>query len=327
MKSLKYYLRLSLILFGFFFSLSSCRDIDEFIQNEKSNIIITDRNKVLNSFNELKANSAIFEFSNDKGFTYYFNDGSFISFKPNSFVLNGNQLGSKTLKVVVERVLNKKEMLENSVGTNSGDEVLISAGMFNVRAFYENKALELANGMDYQIRLVYEKPFSSSMELFYGEEKSSGLNWVEADGNPNVQNNVSKVRWEDSSRVYIGIECFPKRLNWVNFDYFAKFTTIERAEPCIQPIFPNRGDSIILQVFCVFKSLNSVITPCCSGSGIEVCFGPLPVGEEVRYIVIGKGKHDYYLGSDEKTIISNDKFVINTEVKSLQEIKEFLSKL
>lgn len=62
-------------------------------------------------------------------------------------------------------------MLENSVGTNSGDEVLISAGMFNVRAFYENKTLELANGMDYQIRLVYENHLHLQWNYFM-ERKS-----------------------------------------------------------------------------------------------------------------------------------------------------------
>lgn len=310
-----------------FFTISSCNDIDEFIQKESNNILITDRDKVLTSFVELKTNKVSFEFYNHHGTTFHYADGSFISFKPNSFVSNGNPVGEKVIKVVVERALNKREMIENSVGTNSGNEVLISAGMFNVKAYIENKPVELAKGIDYQIRLVYEKPISPTMELFYGEETNSGVNWVEADGNPNVQNNVFKVRWEDSSRAFIGIECFPKRLNWINCDYFAQFQSLEKTKPCINPIFPKRGDSISVQVFCVFKSLNTVISSCCNGNGEEICFGPLPVGEEVKYIVLGKGKQDYYLGFDEKKIIANDKFQINLEVKTLQEVKEFLSKL
>jgi len=327
MKKLKLLLGTFLLFLILFFSISSCSDIDEFIQRESNNVLITDRDKILNSFGELKVHKASFEFYNHHGTTFYFSDGSFISFKANSFVLNGIPAGEKIIKVVVERALNKREMIENSVGTNSANEVLISAGMFNVKAFIESKPVELAKGMDYQIRLVYEKPISPTMELFYGEETISGINWVEADGNPNVQNNVFKVRWEDSSRAYLGIECFPKRLNWINCDYFAKFQSLEKTKPCINPIFPMRGDSITIQTFCVFKSSNAVISPCCNGNGEEICFGPLPVGEEVIYIVLGKGKQDYYLGFVEKKIITNDKFQINLEVKTLQEVKEFLSKL
>lgn len=57
-------------------------------------------------------------------------------------------------------------MIENSVGTNSGNEVLISAGMFNVKAYIENKPVELAKGMDYQIRLVYENQFHQPWNYF-----------------------------------------------------------------------------------------------------------------------------------------------------------------
>jgi hypothetical protein len=54
MKNLKLLLGNVLLFLILYFSISSCRDIDEFIQSESNNILITERDKILNSFGELK---------------------------------------------------------------------------------------------------------------------------------------------------------------------------------------------------------------------------------------------------------------------------------
>ena len=311
-----------IVLSGFW----SCQDINDFIIT--SNKIDINYPNTITKLKDLNTTSTTFEFDASIGNVFTFSDNSRLTFEPNSFVLNGSLIGSKIVKVVVKKILHKNEMLANGVSTNSDDKILESAGMFYVQAFYGDKELELAPGSKYKIQIPTNKTTSSKMELFYGKETDFGLNWVEADNDPNVQNNVFWSEWKvNNGQGYaVGIECFPERLHWVNCDYFIENPASNSSKPCLEADIAPNGDVIDITAYCVFKNLNIVLSPCCNMDK-AICFQPLPIGEEVVYILIGKGKTNYYIGHMDKKTEKDEITKIKCEVTSLDDIKIFLSKL
>ncbi|MBK6545041.1 MAG: hypothetical protein IPO78_00890 [Saprospiraceae bacterium] len=319
----------SVFILHFMLLFQACSDVDTFTPYNDETTFQFDRNQAISDFKDLKSTHTVFSFYAGYGHIHNFPDDSQIEFYPNSFTLNGNPIGNKLITIEIDFILNKKEMVENLVGTNSGNQILVSGGMVNVLAHCNGMPLELAPTSEYSLRIATKNQIPDEMEMFYGEETETGINWIESDNDPNTQNNVNQSEWvrDSNSRFTIGMECFPKKLGWVNCDYFTKDNTQEKTNPCLIATTPPNGDSINLTAVCVFKNLNVMLNPCCTTDKDKICFGPLPINEAVYYIIIGKGKQNYYLGYVEKTILKDDVVSINLEVKTLQEIKDFLSTL
>ena len=279
---------------------------------------------------DLKNSHFTFQIDADTGGEFYLPDVSKLTFYPGSFLQNGARITNKKVTVELDYVRSKKEMVENLLGTSSNGKIIETGGMVNVQVYCDGKPVSLDPAKCYQLNMVVAGGnIPNEMDMFYGEETDAGINWVEADGDPSVQNNITVTEWarDSVSRFVIGMECFPKKFGWVNCDFFCKSNNKALTNPCLIGIGPTNGDSIFVQGFAVFKNLNVIINPCCSTNPEEMCFGPLPVDAEVYYILIGKGKLGYYLGYVEKKVIVDDKVVIHMELKTLQEIKDFLATL
>ncbi len=316
------------LLLSLIFILVSCNDIDTF--NPLSNTINIENNDAISLLVDLQSELYNFEFNAAVGNTCTFPDGSQVIFAANSFLYNGQSVGSKTIKVQIRKILKKKDMTKNNTGTNSDNEILESAGMFYTEAFFENKLLELAPGVKYTIKIPANiSNLPKTLEMFYGEETKYGINWKEADNDPNTQNNVFSTEWklkDTITRLFTGIQCFPERLKWVNCDYFVKFEGKQRSNPCILPIIQPAGDQITLAAFCVFKNYNIVISPCCSKENL-ICFNQLPNDEDVIYVFIGKGKKNFYLGHLEKKTSKDETSQVQCEIVTLEELNQYLNSL
>lgn len=310
--------------------LVSCENEDSFIpDNEpaKFNYSRTDSKLALET---IKPDAYRFEIYSDWGGQCWFPDESVLEFQGGSFLLNGSRVTGKNVQIVVEWVRNKSQMVSNLASTSSGNQIIETGGMANVRAFCDGKEVTIDPSKGYTLKLsVPSGNIDPSMELFYGEETERGINWVEADGDPKTQNNVFLSEWsrDSAGRNIIGMECFPKKLGWVNCDFFSKLNGKPLTNPCLIPHGPANGDSVVLESFAVFKNFQIVIQPCCPSADKEICFGPLPIGEPVYYIIIGKGNKGYYLGYVEKDVIADDHVVIDLKIVTLQEIKDFLATL
>ncbi len=326
--------RLNLLFFFFLLAgslfLTSCENEDNFIPYEKSQSFNYSRTKAITALKDLPSEPFRFEIFSDWGGPFFFPDESVIEFKAGSFLLNGVPVSNKFVQVEVTLVRNKSQVVGNLLSTSSGDKLIESGGMVNVRAFCDGKELTLDPDKGYTLKLsVPGGNFNPAMELFYGEETDTGINWSEADNDPKTQNNIFLSEWtrDSSGRQVIGMECFPKKFGWVNCDFFSKLNDKPLTNPCFIPHGPSNGDTVDLQAFAVFKNYLMIIQPCCVENKDEICFGPLPIGEPVYYLIIGKGKQDYYLGYVEKNVESDEKVVINLSVKTLQEVKDFLANL
>ncbi|MBK7233028.1 MAG: hypothetical protein IPH93_12400 [Saprospiraceae bacterium] len=331
MKSIN--MKLRLLAMSFMMFLFSCTDIDQFIDRIEPSLITVDRNVLWPAWEKTLGTKDTIQFMAWSGITHAFEDHSRIIFEPKSFYLDGQPLPNKVVTLVIIRAYKKNQMVRNLISTNSEKAVLESAGMMHVEAFCDGKPLTLAPGKNYTIQIPVKDAslVNPNMEMFYGEETRFGINWVEADQNPSIADNVFVTEWQirDSSGggFVVGIECFPERLNWVNCDYFLKFENRDKTEPCIEIEASGANDKITVSTFCVFHDLNVVIAPCCEASNAKVCFSSLPIGEKVTYIVLGKGKTDYYLGHFSSEIYKDEVVKIDIKSISLDDLKYFLSKL
>ncbi|HMS28539.1 MAG TPA: hypothetical protein PKD32_01690 [Saprospiraceae bacterium] len=282
-----------------------------------------------NTFDDLKTEEYTFEFDPHLYFEYTFPDFSRLTFDPSIFQLDISPSECSTVKAVVRRALVKKDMVANGVGTNSNNEILESSGMFYLEIFCNGKSVNLKPGAKYQIQIpVDQSNINPEVDLFYGEETRTGINWVEADKNPNNRLNVFFSEWEvDSFGLKTGITCFPERLKWVNCDYFLKFDSIDLTEACLIVSTNPGNDTITFNAYCVFKDYNAVLRPCCVKNSEKICFSALPIGQNVIYILVGKGKVDYYLGYVEKKVEKDEMTQIHCQKKTLQEVKDFISML
>jgi len=308
-------------------------DVDDFIPRNIPNSISIDRKVLWPEWEKTMGTKDTVQFMAWSGITHAFKDKSRIIFEPKSFYLDGQALPNKLITLVIIRAYKKDQMVRNLISTNSENSVLESAGMMHVAAFCDGKPLTLAPGKNYTIQIPVKDAslVNPNMEMFYGEETKYGINWVEADQNPSIADNVFVTEWEvrDSSGggAVVGIECFPERLSWVNCDYFLKFENMDKTEPCLEIEVTGSNDKIVLNPFIVFHDLNVVIAPCCQSSNNKVCFNAIPIGENVTYVVMGKGISDYYLGYVQSEVHKNDVVKVKLEKISLDDLKYFISKL
>ncbi|MBK9107235.1 MAG: hypothetical protein IPM92_02340 [Saprospiraceae bacterium] len=330
MKTSKFNFYFGLFVLTSLFGLTSCEDVDTFEPYDKPATFNFSRPESKLALQDLKDKSLSFQVYSNFGGTFIFPDSSMITFYPQSFLLNGVPVTNKIIEIEIDLVRRKSDMVEQLLATSSGNKIIESGGMVNVRAFCDGKELTVDPQIGYNLKIaVPNGNIPVEMELFYGEETVNGINWVEADGDPSVQNNVFQSEWtlDSTGRFVIGMECFPKKFGWVNCDYFSKFNNVPLTQPCLIVNGPANGDSVFLHAIAVFKKEMIIIQPCCNQQVDEICFGPLPIGEPVYYIVIGKGNKGYYLGYVEKNIETDDKVVIRIDLKTLQEIKDFLANL
>ena len=325
-------LKFNLIALSFLFSVFACEDKISFIPDAPNANQIFGPN-FRDKFESLNNVIYTFEFDPKTGGKYEFPDDSRVDFFPNTLRVPGDSVACSCPKVraVVTFIRKQKDMVAAQIGTNAeNDRILVSGGMVDVRIYCENVELELIPGSKYSLRLSMElKDFKEEYEMFYGDEKDFGTVWVESDKDPSIQDNVIFSEWETRSNSDVtGILCFPEKLRKVNCDYFVKMDPALMTKPCVKPIVASTGDTILFFTYCVFKNLNAVIAPCCNNGSIdEICFPPIPIGEDVVYIAIGKGINDYYLGHVRKNIEPNELVRIQASKVSEAELKAFISTL
>lgn len=325
--------KFNLIALSFLFSVFACEDQINFIADPPNPNQFFGPN-FRDKFESLNNDIHTFEFDPKTGGGYKFPDDSRIYFSPNTLRVPGDTVPCTCPKVIakVTFIRKQKDMVAAQIGTNAEDErILVSGGMADVRVYCEGVELELIPGSKYELGFsMNHKDFKDEYEMFYGEEKSYGTVWIEADRDPSIQNNVVLSEWRSptTGANVQGIACFPEKLRKVNCDYFVKMDPALMTKPCVKPIVTVSGDTIQFVTYCVFKNLNIVITPCCkNGSTDEICFAPIPIGEDVVYIVIGKGVNDYYLGHVRKNIEPNELVKIQADKISEADLKTFISTL
>jgi len=326
MKTYSNYLLVFLLI-----SLLSCKNIDDF-EPFKSNSMAYSSQVVSGHLDPINNTSYQFEIDPAIDSKLIFPDGSLIIFYANTLTDGSGHLACSKVKVKVNLIRTKSEMIVNGISTNAiQDRILISGGMVNIIATCNGKELKLVDGKKCNLKLKLDsKKWNPNFEMFYGERAANNdIYWSEADNNPNQVGNVNKSEWDiDSNRSVFGIECFPEKLGWVNCDYFLKLSGADLAKVCIEIVTIPANDQIFIMPICVLDDLNIASFPCCiDAEQKQVCFNNLPKGKKAKYVVVGKGNSDFYFGILESSIVDTKIHEVRLEKKSIDEIKELLAKL
>lgn len=217
--------------------------------------------------------------------------GTRFEIRANSFQFaDGSAILDTTISIEVREILTKGDMVKNQTPTITNGRLLNSAGAFHVRATQNGEELIIAPDLSIKIQIPNANPIDE-MELFYGEEvEGLGVNWIEADNNPDEWANVQISEWETADgNLGFGYEMNVTQLNWINCDAYVNVAT-SLMETCIE--LPEIYTNTNTIVYIVFSDLNGIMPMIGNPSSKRFCQGNLPEGNEVTYIVVSHQGND-----------------------------------
>ncbi|HEV8515316.1 MAG TPA: hypothetical protein VGQ59_18665, partial [Cyclobacteriaceae bacterium] len=236
--------------------------------------------------------------------------GTVITFPGNSLVdKNGNPVTGE-VKVNVEEVYNKADMITHDVQTSSDGKLLESGGMVQVQVTTkDSSAVFLKPGSAYEIQYPAEKK-KEDMQLF--TSNSSGQNWEpesikDSTFNENKQS-LDKYIFRNS------------KMGWTNVDRFIGLNESHKSN--LKVGLTGTPDA---SVCLVFKKFNSVLN--ITNKKSEFMFYNIPTGEEVTLVAFAKSGDHVLYASKNITVSKNQNEHLTLETLSAaefqQRIKEF----
>lgn len=282
MKQLKwlFYTGLLLVFIG------CAKNIDVFIPYETTAPVTGDINTFFNivetdAYETPWENSTSDILVTPKGTRFWIEANSFQS--PDGTPITG------TVMVRIKEIFTKGDMIKNQTPTIANGRLLNSAGEFHISVTQDGQELSLLPDMSIKIQIPHANPIQE-MELFYGEEvESIGINWIEADENPETWENVQISEWSDSLGFGFGYEMDVTQLSWINCDAFVN-TPAGLTETCIE--LPDIYTNTNTVVYLVFSSINGIMPLIGRPETKQFCQSNLPEGDEVTYIVVSHQGND-----------------------------------
>lgn len=212
--------------------------------------------------------------------------GCTINFGANSFVtMSGTPVTTGNIEIQLREVTTKKDMVLSQTPTISDNELIVSQGVYFLKALQNGFELRIENfSTGNQFGNIVEMP-----EVFLGGIiNGDRFNWITNDSIGNAQ-----VDYWRSDSGYYHLDIFSTYFNnnnysWINCDYF-----YNNIAPRVAVFFPT-ADSIngyFFQSYLVFNDLNAVLTYN-SYSSNQLEFYNIPTGLDATlvtyYIVDGK---------------------------------------
>jgi hypothetical protein len=229
-----------------------------------------------------------------------------------------------TGKVYVELLLIKKkgDIIRADKPTSSYSRLLVSGGVMFLKLTKNGQELFLAPGKT--ITLKYnDSPILPGMKVFYGDESNPNqFNWFPPDS-------INAPPVIAGSNFY---QLISKQLRWINCDYFFDTTGINQIQvgANLAPQYTNANTSVYL----VFNNMRSVLGMYGSAVTRKFISGRVPVGQQVKVVVLSKQGDDYFMGSEsavtgpQASSPAGQQFVpVNPVKASLADIKAFLGTL
>lgn len=131
--------------------------------------------------------------------------GMKVHFVANSFT----QSCGDSIVIQITEYNTRADILTGNMTTLADEELLYSSGMFEIKAFCENQALELKQNQNYTafIPITKEEQESNAMQCFYGErdEQTQQVNWLLAkDENKNSGNYGNNLKVDKVDGALLG---------------------------------------------------------------------------------------------------------------------------
>ncbi|MCG3164560.1 MAG: hypothetical protein POELPBGB_00314 [Bacteroidia bacterium] len=177
--------------------------------------------------------------------------GCTINFNANSFsTLAGVPIGSGNVEIQLREVTTKKDMVLSQTPTISDNELIVSKGVYYLKA--------LQNGFELRIKnfsiVKTVAADTNNLKAFLGTTNGDSFNWISSDTIGYVYDSTST----DSTfyQMQIFSTYLSQNYNWINCDYF-----YNSSAPRVAVFFPTT-DSInvyYFQSYLVFNNLNAVL--------------------------------------------------------------------
>ena len=125
-------------------------------------------------YNILADSSMVFHVKNDEPFSIVGSKGTVMSFPAHTFnVPSGEQVVLK-----IREAYKWSDIIAANLGTQAGENLLVTAGMVQIEAFYNDKPIEADK--DYMLLMPSKTARENDMQLFVGNREdngSSSMNW------------------------------------------------------------------------------------------------------------------------------------------------------
>jgi len=271
-------------------------------------------NKIFETLS-LPSQSSSFDANKDR--TVNFNDYLQIKFLGNSCRGAGGESISGTVKIEVDYLKTRGDMIRHKKSTTSYDRLLESGGAFNIKVTQNGKQLKIAPQKFIVLRYRNSKA-DQHMNVFYGDTTVTNLDnftWVPADS--------QRINtWRDGS--ISGYELFCKRFNWINCDKFIDTTNPRTAVSAILPVnFTNNNTAVYL----VFEDMLSVVRMYPNLANRLFYFNNVPINSNVIFVSISKIGDNFYLGTKEAKVTKNLVARFSPEKKTNKEINDYINSL
>jgi len=223
--------------------------------------------------------------------------GCTINFGVNSFyTMSGTPVTSGDIEIHLREVTNKKDMVLSQTPTVSDDELLVSQGVYYLKALQNGFELQIVN---FRINKTVETQTDTSYAfvggILSGEDSFNWFYYSDAGIGPpiSVGNVFDSIipNYPDSSYYQMSIVStyfYSQNFNWINCDYFYNNTA-----PRVAVFFPTTDTISVyfFQSYLVFNDLNAVLHYN-SYSNNQLEFFNIPAGLNATlftyYIVGGK---------------------------------------
>ncbi|QNE39946.1 hypothetical protein F1C16_10445 [Hymenobacter sp. NBH84] len=230
--------------------------------------------------------------------------GNIVTVRGSSFVrFDASNMSSSPIKLQVEEANDRADFLFTRLPTVTveweGSQLLESAGMIRVRAYQDDKPLELASGEVVQITTRNSAKLSTSTGIqlfssFLGPAEDFGWQSVPNDSISTIQPNLTNTGFV----VTVGSKAF-NRGRWLSCSRLVPGSIIPVR---VQATSQNTSEGDFTHVFMVYNNLNSLdYTPYMSDQGLATL--PILSGARVTAIVVRVTKDQtFYYGEQTATV-------------------------
>jgi hypothetical protein len=234
---------------------------------------------------------------------------------------------SEGVRIEVIEVFEKGDMVLHKTSTMTSNAHLKSDGMFHIKVTKDGEEVKMKDGYNYKMYVPNKEP-DPEMKLFFGDRVDEMVVWEEA-----VDQEIRVNEWQiaDSTTVYFdfGYELFSDKFTWINIDKYYDLPDDAKTSVCVslpEELYDHKNTVVLM----IYKEEYSLIPFTFNQEDKLWCepYAQVPKGWEIILVSISSlGEDEYHLGTKEATVVENDVFTIIPEIKTKEEIKEFLESL
>ena len=205
--------------------------------------------------------------------------GTSIIIPANSIFDNNGLPPSGNVTVTLKEIYDIKDMLLSHIPTTSNGSILQSGGMFYLDFAAGN--IHYNSNSLINVSMPSDSTFSG-MNVFFGLEDTTGMNWVMADSSSNFI-------IPDSSGTIYNLWLDSLGYGWVNCDRF--YNTFLTTNVSITPtVTSERNETVDIAVYLLLPSINSCMNVNNSVGPQTVMANNIPIGMQAAAAAVGVGR-------------------------------------